>query len=76
MNELQSNPSLELIEALAAIEHEQWIHWSRSTAPDVPAATRAKWQISWVRYDELSDNLKEADRLWARKVASLLRQKN
>jgi len=75
MTELQSSPHNELIEALAAIEHEQWMHWSRAAATDVSAATRAKWQSSWVKYDELPDNLKEADRVWARKVVSLLRER-
>jgi hypothetical protein len=75
MNELQSSPNRELIEALAAIEHEQWLHWSRATASDVSAATRAKWQTSWVKYDEMPDNLKEVDRVWARKVVGLLRER-
>jgi hypothetical protein len=70
-----NRPTLdELIEALAAIEHAQWMHWSLAVAGNVAAATRDKWQRSWVNYAELPDELKEADRVWARKVVSLLRQ--
>jgi len=64
----------ELVEALAEIEHAQWMHWSQAAA-NVAAATRLKWQRSWVDYAELPDELKEADRVWARKVVSLLRQR-
>ena len=75
MNNQPLNPAEDLIEALAKIEHEQWMHWSQAAAEDVPAATRAKWRGSWVSYDELTDELKEADRVWARKVVTLLRQR-
>ena len=64
----------ELVEALAEIEHAQWMHWSKTVAANVTVATRDKWQRSWVDYTELSDELKEADRVWARKVVSLLRE--
>ena len=41
----------------------------------VPLMTREKWQRSWVDYGELTEELKEADRVWARKVVTLLRQR-
>ena len=65
----------DLVEALAKIEHEQWMHWSQAVAADVNAPTREKWQRSWVDYAELTEELKEADRVWARKVVTLLRQR-
>lgn len=74
MSNPNTNPE-ELIEALARIEHEQWMHWSQAVAADVTAATRVKWQRSWVDYAELTVDLKEADRVWARKVVALLRQR-
>ena len=75
MNNQPLNPAEDLIEALAEIEHEQWMHWSTAAAADVPAATRTKWRRSWVDYDEMTDDLKEADRVWARKVVALLHQR-
>jgi hypothetical protein len=51
------------------------MHWSQSVAPNVPVATRDKWLHSWVDYAELTEELKEADRVWARKVLTLLRQR-
>ena len=49
----------ELIEALAEIEHAQWMHWSQAVAANVPTATRDKWQRSWVEYAELPDDLRK-----------------
>ena len=65
-----------LIEALAEIEHEQWSHWSRAVADHVTPATRTKWQRAWKNYSDLTEELKEADRVWARKVVTLLRHRN
>ena len=64
----------ELVEALAEIEHAQWMHWSRAVAANVALAVRDKWKPLCVEYAELTDELKEADRVWARKVVSLLRE--
>jgi len=43
-------------------------------AEDVPVASRDKWKRSWVGYSELADDSKEADRVCARKVVTLLRK--
>ena len=76
MNPPQPHPAAELVEELARIEHEQWRHWSQAVAAEVPSATRDKWRGSWVDYAELTEELKDADRVWARKVAALLRRRN
>jgi hypothetical protein len=65
----------ELIETLAELEHEQWMHWSRAVAAAVSCATREQWARSWVSYAELPEDVKEADRVWARKVIACLRGK-
>jgi hypothetical protein len=71
----QSKPAEDLVEALSELEHEQWMHWSQAVALEVSSVTQAKWQRSWIAYDDLTDGLKEADRVWARKVAALLRER-
>ncbi len=63
----------ELIEALAELEHEQWQHWSQAIAASVPPPTRMRWEASWQPYASMTDDLKELDRIWARKVVRLLR---
>lgn len=66
----------DLIEALAGIEHQQWTHWSKTVAAEVAETTREKWQRSWTDYSRLTEDVKEADRVWARKVMTLLRERN
>lgn len=58
----------ELIEKLAELEHEQWMEWSKSVAREVSDSRISRWELYWVPYDELSEAVKEQDRIWARKV--------
>jgi hypothetical protein len=64
-----------LIERLAELEHEQWVYWSKGVAAEVSKERRRRWQSLWVPYDQLAENVKEEDRIWARKVVDLLRGK-
>lgn len=65
--------SAELLEALAAIEHERWSHWQRYVhskciqAADgsltIPAELVERWTTQMnTSYSELSDDEKESDR--------------
>ena len=64
----------ELLEKLAELEHEQWVAWARAVAGEVSAQRRGRWQAFFVPYAELTDEAKEEDRLWARKVIDLVQQ--
>jgi hypothetical protein len=64
----------ELIEALAALEHEQWAHWSRAVSKEVGEETRQKWKRHWIPYAQLKEKWKEEDRVWARKVVGVLKR--
>jgi hypothetical protein len=61
-----------LLERLAELEHEQWLAWSQAVAAEVSAERRRRWQECWVPYKELPEEVKELDRLWARKVLELV----
>jgi hypothetical protein len=61
-----------LLERLAEIEHEQWMAWSQVIAAEVSEERRQRWQEQWVPYHDLPEELKEQDRVWARKVLALL----
>lgn len=66
----------EMIEALAALEHEQWIAWSKALVASETGITlfrRARWEKLWKPYAELTEEEKEQDRIWARKVSALLK---
>lgn len=61
----------ELIEKLAALEHEQWITWAATLMekePDISAARKERWRGLMVPYAQLSESSKEQDRKWARKI--------
>lgn len=64
----------ELIEALAELEHEQWVEWSRTIVQQelISAERRERWERYWVPYSELPEDVKEHDRVWARKVVERL----
>ena len=57
-------------EALASIEHDQWIAWSKDLASKETLSPErlARWRSLWVPYEELSEEMKEHDRRWARLV--------
>jgi hypothetical protein len=61
-----------LLEKLAELEHEQWMAWSRAVSGEVSDEVRRLWQVNWVPYHELPEQVKELDREWARKVLALL----
>ncbi len=63
-----------LVETMAAIEHEQWMEWSKSLASSEPITmTRLnRWKKLWVPYSELSEEAKEQDRVYARQILPLL----
>lgn len=62
-----------LVERLARIEHEQWMAWSTSVAPEVGPERLRGWQKSWIPYEELSEEQKELDRAWARRALAAVR---
>jgi hypothetical protein len=73
----------ELLEPLAAIEHERWSHWQQYLhskcvlQPDgsllIPADLVARWkkQVD-AKYDELSEHEKESDREQVRKYLTVI----
>ena len=64
---------MDLREQLAALEHEQWAHWTRYMLDNLTSENIARWQQQIeTPYAELSEKEKESDRRWADKVLSLL----
>ena len=63
----------DVLEALAALEHDQWMAWSKSLAAAEPLSAERveRWQRLWVPYADLSEQEKDADRVWAEKVLAL-----
>lgn len=74
----------ELLEALAAVEHERWSHWQRylhskciSNADGsltIPAVLVSRWAAQMMTpYGELSDSEKESDREQVRATLQVIR---
>ncbi len=59
----------DIIERLAAHEHEQWAHWTRYMLDNLTEENIARWrQQIEMDYQDLSESEKESDRQWARKA--------
>lgn len=64
-----------LVEALAEFEHEQWMAWARNLLekePNISEARKQRWAGLLVPYADLSEEMKEADREWARGVGKIV----
>lgn len=58
-----------LLEKLAALEHEQWAHWTEHMLDNLTEENTARWrgQIA-ASYADLTEEEKDKDREWARRV--------
>lgn len=67
----------ELLEKLAEVEHNQWVEWSKSMVrnENVTKETLNRWLNLWVPYSELTEDEKNSDRRYARKVLDIINEK-
>jgi hypothetical protein len=74
MSEDTAHPTDGLLEQLAALEHEQWARWTEHMLNNLTPDNIARWrrQID-TPYASLSEQEKESDREWARRILALLR---
>ena len=63
------------IEALAELEHEQWVHWASAVIGEVGLERAVRWNKFMIPYNELTEEVKEFDRKWARKVIEIMEKK-
>jgi hypothetical protein len=66
----------EIIEGLAELEHDQWMSWADSIMKSEKISDNrfARWASLMIPYAELSEEMKEHDRVWARKALAILRK--
>jgi len=64
-----------LLEELASLEHEQWMEWAKSLmAKEKLSDDRVeRWNKLFISYEELDEESKEQDRVYARKILKLLK---
>ena len=63
----------EIIEKLAQLEHDQWREWSQeiSNSEKISPKRLERWERVWRPYHYLTEEEKEQDRFWARKVLEI-----
>lgn len=66
-------PTDKMIELLSALEHEQWVKWSKQIAQTEKISKKrlSRWQKFWIPYSRLPEPVKEFDRVWARKAYAI-----
>lgn len=64
------------IEILADLEHEQWMHWAKAMIQEgqVSKEKQEQWEKLFVPYKQLSEEAKEHDRFFARKIYQKLEE--
>lgn len=64
----------DLVERLAALEHEQWMEWAQAIQREEPISLERarRWQGHYVPYADLPEQVKEQDRVYARKVVAVI----
>lgn len=74
LERIEATKEEELIDKLAALEHEQWMSWAKSIlkSEDISKERAERWKELFVPYDELTEEMKEEDRKWAQKVLDIL----
>jgi len=67
--------SEKLLEKLADLEHQQWANWANSIleSEKISPERFQRWRkLIATPYAELSEEMKEHDRKWAKKVMQLI----
>lgn len=63
------------LEQLASLEHDQWVEWAKSllaSEPGISASRRERWEKLFVPYKDLTEESKEQDRVYARKILKII----
>ena len=66
----------EILEQLAELEHHQWMMWANNivATESISEKRKERWTSCMIPYDELSEEMKEHDRVWARQALAILRK--
>ena len=70
--DVETLEEIDVIDRISEIIHEAWTEWSKSVS-DIEYFAQLilkvdRWEELWIPYEQLSDEMKEKDREWARKI--------
>jgi hypothetical protein len=74
-NKLNQDESeiIKLRERIAELEHKQWSHWTKYILENIDLENITRWKLQTeTPYDQLSEDEKDNDRVWADKVLEVL----
>lgn len=63
-----------MLEALASLEHDQWMDWAKNLMEKEPGLSqerKERWQKFMFPYCELDEAAKDMDRVWAAKAVEI-----
>lgn len=69
-----SNKDLFLLEKISELIHEEWVEWAKQIEHEVSDERRERWNTVYCKYDELSEEMKDKDRNYGKKVLAMLKQ--
>ena len=64
-----------LLEELSKLIHDEWVEWAQQIEHEVADDRKARWQTVYCEYEDLSEEMKEKDRVYGRKVLAMLKDK-
>lgn len=64
-----------LREEIAKLIHEEWVEWAKCIEHEVSADRKQRWETVYGMYENLSEEMKDKDRLYADKIIELLKNK-
>lgn len=71
------NKDKDIIEKLASLEHDQWMEWAKNILKEEKISKKRKdrWEKECFKpYEDLSEEMKEFDRKWARKALKIVKK--
>lgn len=74
MNDKEIRVSDPMLEALASLEHDQWMDWAKNLMEKEPGLSqerKERWQKFMIPYCDLDEAAKDMDRVWAAKAVDI-----
>ncbi len=65
----------DVIEKLADLEHQQWMLWAKDIlkSEKINEERAKRWKDLFIDYKDLSEEMKDKDREWARKAYKIIK---
>lgn len=62
-----------LLEEISRLIHEEWVEWAKQIDDEVSDERKSRWETVYCDYAELSEEMKDKDRDYGKKVLAMLK---